>query len=508
MPALSFALDPRSRSQFPIQQQIIETLRGLILNGTLPLGSKLPATRVLSERLGVSRGTIVIAYHRLIAEGYLETQSTASTAVSRTLPNTFIEMGRNNPVKSLFEDEIFGIRDPADAIAFEAQAPRLFDPLQDELLYDFRMGRVEKTFFPVKAWRRLVVECLGGAEYPLSQYGDPAGYWPLRTAICTHLLSARGIRCAPEQVIIVAGCQEGLNVMARLLVAPGTPVAIEDPCYQGAAGVFESHNARLVAIPVDEDGLDIERLVASDAKLVYATPSHQFPLGSTMSLKRRRSLIQWALDSGGYVIEDDYDSDFRYDHSPLPAVKALDTAERVIYLGTFSKSIGAGLRLGYAVVPPQLVRGATAAKALANNGHPWLEQAIMAAFIRSGGFEKHLRLIRKCYLARRDCLIGQLYRQIGQHCVIKGIDAGMHLSLRVPSMGMSAYHLQKCLRPVGVGIYSLRDSPARQFTRFAHDDDIIFFGYACLSESRIEMAVSRIARILGVTPVPIVPDRP
>ena len=479
------------QNQSAIQQQVVQHLRRMIQEGALPPGSKLPSTRSLSQQLRVSRGSVVIAYHHLAAEGYLETQSAIATFVSRQLPENFIASGH------------LGDPDPtsqptpaAEMLISRVQPLQLYDPEQNKLLCDFRLGRAEKSFFPMKAWRRLIPECLGGAEHALSQYGDPAGYLPLRAAIAGHVLRARGVRCTPEQVIIVAGCQEGLNVISRVLLSPGSVMAVEDPCYQGAAGVFEAHQAKLVPIPLDDGGLDLAALAASDAEAAYVTPSHQFPLGSTMPLERRKGLIRWAAEAGAYVIEDDYDSDFRYERSPLTAVKSFDTPERVIYIGTFSKSIGAGLRLGYVVVPPQLVHATVAAKALTNNGHPWLDQAVMAEFIRSGAFEKHLRLIRKHYLGRRDHLIEQLRLRFGSDCIIKGTDSGMHLAIYLPKIQISAHELQTRLKAAGVGVYSLKESPARQFSHFAHDDKVLLLGYAGLTEQKITIAVSRVAKIL------------
>lgn len=489
---MQIPLSVEFQRQSAVQQQVVQYLRRLILDGAFTPGSKVPSTRSLSEQLSVSRGSVVLAYHHLAAEGYLETRSASATFVSRNLPDSFIRTSGPN----------YGVAVPADATEHApgpmsgVQPLQLFDPAQDKLLCDFRMGRAEKAFFPMKAWRRLIPECLGGAEHALSQYGDPAGYRPLREAICEHVRRARGVRCVPDQVIVIAGCQEGLNVISRVLLSPGSVVAVEDPCYQGAAGVFEAHRARLVPIPLDDGGLDIAALAASDAKLVYVTPSHQFPLGSTMKLERRKALIEWARRRDAYVIEDDYDSDFRYERSPLSAVKSFDAAERVIYIGTFSKSIGAGLRLGYAIVPPQLAQAATAAKALLNNGHPWLDQAVMAAFMRSGAFEKHLRIIRKHYLGRRDHLIAQLRLLLGSDCVVTGAGSGMHLAVYVPGMKMSAHELQVKLKAVGVGIYSLKESPARQFSAFAHDSEIILLGYAGLSEQKISLAIGKMAEIL------------
>jgi len=469
----------------------------MIQEGALPPGSKVPSTRSLSAQLSVSRGSVVIAYHHLAAEGYLETQSATATFVSRNLPESFIQADH---VRESIATPACAEPEPESFLA-RVQPLQLFDPEQDRLLCDFRLGRAEKSFFPIKAWRRLIPECLGGAEHALSQYGDPAGYRPLRIAISNHVLRARGVRCGPDQVIIVAGCQEGLNVISRVLLSPGSAVAVEDPCYQGAAGVFEAHHAQLIPIPLDDGGMDMDALAASNAKLAYVTPSHQFPLGSTMNLERRKGLIKWAIEADAYVIEDDYDSDFRYERSPLSAVKSFDTAERVIYIGTFSKSIGAGLRLGYVIVPPQLAQASTAAKALINNGHPWLDQAVMTEFMRSGAFEKHLRLIRKHYLGRRDHLIQQLQMRLGPDCIIKGADSGMHLAVYLPDMRMTAHALQLKLKAMGVGVYSLKESPARQFSRFARDEDILLLGYAGLTEQKISIAIARMAEVLRGAPV-------
>lgn len=488
---MQLPLSMEFQKQAAKQQQMVAHLRQMIQQGALPPGSKLPSTRSLSQQLKVSRGSVVNAYAHLLAEGYVETQTASATFVSRQLPESFIQAKREDARSC-----------PAPSPAAQMVKPRtaalrLYNPEQDKLFCDFRMGRAEKNFFPIKAWRRLIPECLGGAEYPLSQYGDPAGYSRLRSAICEHILRARGVRCTPAQVVIVAGCQEGLNIIARTLLSPGDEVAVEDPCYQGAAGVFEAHHAQLTPIPVDDDGMDVERLEATGAKLVYVTPSHQFPLGCVMKLSRRKRLIEWAAQNNAYVIEDDYDSDFRYEISPLSAVKAFDTAERVIYIGTFSKSIGAGLRLGYVILPPQLQEAAIAAKSLLNNGHPWLDQAVMAAFIRSGAFEKHLRVIRKHYLGRRDHLISELHRQLGSDCIVKGGESGMHLTVQIPRARMSAHEMQLRLMAVGVGVYSLKESPARQIRRFEHDERILLLGYAGLSEAKITTAISHLAEILN-----------
>lgn len=473
-----------------MQRQLVQHIKTLIEEGFLTLGSKVPSTRALSEQLKVSRGTVTAAYQQLIADGFLEARSASSTRVARHLPDRFIHSDayQRRPGRS-------AARVPA-AVLFPIQPFRLFDPASDTLRCDFRLGRADKASFPIKSWSRLTAACLGGAQLPLSQYGDPAGFYPLRTAISEHILRARGVRCGPSQIIIVAGCQEGLNLIARVLAEPGARVAIEDPCYLGAAASFQIAQARLVPVPVDSVGLITTKLAKSRARLVYVTPSHQFPLGSIMSLERRKELVDWAQEHDAYIIEDDYDGDFRYDHSPYSAVKAFDEAERVIYVGTFSKSIGAGLRLGYIIAPPQLVDALSLAKSLLNNGHPWLDQAVTAEFLGSGAFEKHLTTIRRRYLARRNCLIKSLTDSVA--CEVIGADGGMHLAVRFSNMRASILDVQARLRTRGIGIYSLQQAPVCQFKRFYDDDKIILLGYAAISEQQIaETVPSLIDEILS-----------
>jgi GntR family transcriptional regulator/MocR family aminotransferase len=259
---------------------------------------------------------------------------------------------------------------------------------------------------------------------------------------------------------------------------------------------MKSLSARLCSAPVDGEGFVVSALGCKGVKLAYVTPSHQFPLGVTMSVGRRAELLEWAQRSGAYILEDDYDSDFRYRSPPLLALKALDRHDRVIYLGTFSKSIGPGLRLGYVVVPEHLAESACSLKALMNNGHPWLDQAVVAEFIGSGAFQNHLVRIRKQYMLRRDCLMHELDQLLGP-LRFEGVDGGMHLTCYLPDDLPPAYDLQQSLKRVGVGIYSLAEAPVTRQTRFTGDGHVALFGYPCLAESEISAAISRLGRTLA-----------
>jgi GntR family transcriptional regulator/MocR family aminotransferase len=480
----------RKHGGTPLQTQIADQIRQLVAKGILAPTSRVPSTRALSEQLGVSRNTVTLAYDILTAEGLLEVESSAGTMVSRHPPAAFLRITTASQQPHGHEERIV----PRSPVAFRGRGPRVYDAHAGRLVYDFRMGQPDPALFPVAEWHRLIVDRIARAGPALVRYGDPGGLKELRTAIADHLRLARGIRCEAEQVVIVGGCQQGLNLVARLLVSPGAKALVENPCYEGAALVLASHGAELLAGAVDDEGLRVDGLPAL-AALAYVTPSHQFPMGPTLSFPRRLALLDWAAETGAYIVEDDYDSDFRYEQSPLLALFALDRAETTIYLGTFSKSIGAGLRLGYVVFPPALAEAAIGAKALLDNGHPWLEQAAVAEFLASGGFERHLHRIRRRYLARRDCLIHELRSRFGR-CRIDGVEGGMHAVWHLPEGAPAAVSLQRRLADDGVGVYSLAEAPVHMVEPVPSGDSILLLGYPCLSEERIRDAVERIARAL------------
>jgi GntR family transcriptional regulator/MocR family aminotransferase len=320
-----------------------------------------------------------------------------------------------------------------------------------------------------------------------SDYTDPAGHPLLRDAIANHLRTARGILCQPDQIIVTAGAQEGLNLVGRLMEIHGKRVVLEDPCYRGAALAFSSLGARLVPVPVKGDGLDTEMLPQNAGCLAYVTPSHQFPLGATLCGERRLALIAWARRTGTLLVEDDYDSDFRYNSSPLVALQAL-APECVVYLGTFSKSIGPGLRLGYAVFPQDLVEAARCLKSVMNNGHPWLEQSVTADFISSGAFEQHLSRMRICYLERRNTLM-ECIETAFPSTSISGFEGGMHVVWTLDSDFCSASELKSRCRAMGVGIYTLNESPTHQLQSRPESERQVLLGYPSLNPHQIQAAI-------------------
>lgn len=469
-----------------LQGQIFEQLRYLILGGRLKPGTLIPASRVLAEQLGISRNTVLLVYERLIAEGYLQARKAIGTYVNLELPETCLAATRRTATSVPVHGEALKL----PVIPFIGQMP--VKNSAQRLDFDFCPDRIGLDLFPHKIWRRFINRVFTSTSTQFTESCDSGGLPQLREVIAEYLGVARGISVSSDQVIITAGSQEGLNLAARLLVKEGTRVAMENPCYRGAASLFESYYAKLVQVPVDKAGLDVAQLPEDGVALLYVTPSHQFPLGFTLSNDRRLKLLDWARRCGAYIIEDDYDSDFRYRGSPLTALMGLDDHGCVMYLGTFSKSMGAGLRLGYLVVPKTLIPAARAAKALLNNGHAWLDQATMAEFIRSGAYGNHLRRMRSIYSKRHDCLIDALRRHFGA-VQLSGLESGLHLAWHLPGNYPDASELQALALRHGVGIYSIDPSLAHDFGRCSFSKHTLVLGFSCLNEHQIRAGIRRLA---------------
>ena len=476
-------------SDAPIQAQIVAQIRDLIDRGLLSSGTRVPSSRELSKQLGVARRTIMLAYEKLIAEGYLESRQSSATFVSALNPIRAIHVDGGGAPNSHREETC----PPALLPCATRNSPNLYIPAHQRSELDFGIGRPDHRLFPQKAWQRIMFENFAAHARVISDYPDPQGYRNLRLALCEHLRLTRGIDCSDEQIVIVSGTQDGLNLVARLLNQPNGKAIVEDPCYNGAAAAIETFGMELIPAPLDREGISVGDW-PKDAKLVYVTPSHQFPYGATMSLERRKKLLSWIYESDAYVVEDDYDSDFRYNSSPLFALAALDHSRRVIYLGTFSKSIGPGLRVGYAVFPRHLARAARDMKATMSNGLPTLSQAVIAQFMRSGAFERHLVVMRRQYLARRDALISGLLEAFPE-TRISGADGGMHLVWTLARNQPTARDLAVKCQDAGVGIYPILGSPICKSFAPASPRDVML-GYTPLTEGQIHQAVGRIKHLL------------
>lgn len=469
-----------------LQRQVYIQIRDQILAGRIPPGAEVPASRVLAHEYGISRNTVMQAYEWLLSEGYLETHPGARTVVSRNLPEQSLNVGPIGMELSRTAAQLA----PKAPVVFKHRAPNLAERKSRTPDIDFWPGRPNHRHFPLTALKRAIAECLVSPATALSEYGDPAGLASLRQAIAAHLQASRGIHVDADQIIVTSGIQEALNIISRIFIAPGTDVVVENPCYDSAALVFESYGARLVPIGIDENGIDVTALRSTSASLAYVTPSHQFPTGVTLPLERRLKLIEWARTSGAYLIEDDYDSDYRYSGPPLIALAGLDTSGSVFYLGTFSKSIGAGLRTGYMVVPQSLVETARAVKTLSNYGNAWIEQVALADFLR-GGFQRHLRRIRRLYAESRDVLISELQRVFGPQD-IWGAENGMHVMWRLPARFPDAETFVAQVRMHGVELHTLLSGGARDFgSPFVRNG--VLLGYSSLTKQQIIAGVRAIA---------------
>jgi len=471
-------------SAVPLHRQLYEGLRGAIISAQVAPGTRLPSTRALAEALGVSRSTIISSFAQLLSEGYLQATTGSGTFVSDELPEGALPRAHHAA-----ESDQASIRLSTYGASL-ADAGPLESPRRSGLI-DFRDGRPAFDAFPHTEWRRALAAAARDDGSSLDYSPDPAGYLPLREAIAAYLGRARGITCTALDVTIVNGSQQAIDLVARVLIEPGDVVALEEPGYLGAQRTFAAHGADLRAIAVDRDGIRVDWLerYAAGARLVYVTPSHQFPLGVVLGSNRRRSLLAWAERNDAIVVEDDYDSAYRYEGRPIPALFGIDRSGRVVYVGTFSKTMFPALRIGYVVAPPALREVVQNAKAFADRQSPILEQRALAAFITDGSFERHLRRMRVLYRARRAALLAALQRYIGDSVEVSGESAGMHLVVRLPLVDTKGF-IERARR-AGVALMStaphhLREPVPGEF----------IFGFAELDEATMEEAIARLGRIL------------
>ena len=470
----------------PLYRRIYHALKSGIRAGRLGPAARLPSTRALASDLGVSRNTVMLAYEQLVAEGYVVSRDRSTTSVAgalapRALPASSTPRANGQPRISSYARRL--TKNPAMPSGSYASRPGL--------RYDFRYGRPAVDEFPREIWRRLLAARARRTAPDALGYASPAGHGPLREALCEYLTRARGLSCDAEQIVIVNGSQQGIDLTARVLLDPGDGAIVEEPHYPGATLTFEAAGARLIRIPVDAHGLDTRKLpqAGARARLAYVTPCHQFPTGVIMPLERRLALLDWASRAGAWVVEDDYISEFRYEGRPLEALQALDKNGRVIYVGTFSKTLFPALRLAYLVLPRPLVTPFLAAKWVADRFSPMLAQEALADFIISGQFERYLRRAGARNAARRRALIGALQQHFGDRVEIAGENTGVHLLVWLNDVK------RRDLEPLiaraahaGVGLYPISPyyvSPPRRAG--------LLFGYASLTEADIRAGIRRMA---------------
>jgi GntR family transcriptional regulator/MocR family aminotransferase len=466
-------------SETPIHRQIYDAWRRGILTGRFRKGDRVPSSRELAGALRISRSTVTQAYEQLFAEGYLETAHGSGTYVSGELhehallpattksvrPAAVTAVRLSRFASGLAQDFVYPPQ-PTDHICFSRWSPD-----------------VER--FPLALWRKLLSRHMRTADRKMLDYARQAqGYEPLRREIATYVARSRAVVCSPERVLILNGSQQALELCARVLCDPGDVAAFENPGYLGTRRIFDAYGIELAPAAIDSQGIVVGDLVPQ-ARVIYVTPSHQFPTGVSMSLARRLELIAWARKHRAVIIEDDYDSEYRYNGPPLPSLQGLAGDVPIVYCGTFSKVMFPGLRIGYAILPEALVAPFRRAKWLSDRCTPMLEQAALTDFIAEGHLERHIRRMRRMYGERRRVLVDTLAAAFGERCEILGDAAGMHLALRMNDAAFAQRAARRKVQVVSTRDYYLR-KPRR---------DEFVFGFSALSERSIREGIRRLAAL-------------
>jgi GntR family transcriptional regulator/MocR family aminotransferase len=454
----------------PLSAGVYDQLRAAILDGRLRPGDPLPPTRDFARRLEVSRNTVSNAYQRLIAEGFLVGRVGAGTFVSDDVPAL---RPRRAPAQSPLRPRA-GWTDAVDVVATQDSS------------HDFRIGVPDVKLFPWDVWRRLVARQLRSSRSRGGGYESPDGHPRLREAIARHVGLSRGVRAGADDVLVTSGAQQAFDLIARVLVGRGTCVAVENPGYPQARRAFAAAGARIVAVDVDRDGLDVAKLPAS-ARVVYVTPSHQFPLGMPMSLARRLALLAWAERHDAAIVEDDYDSEFRLDGRPLETLQSLDRSGRVLYVGTFSKVMLPALRLGFVIAPPPVHRALRVARSVADSHGPQASQAALAELITDGLLARHVRRMLRTYRDRRDRLVAGLASELGDALVVLPASAGLHLSAWFTDRRLDDRALARAALGAGVAV-----QPLSVFYQRAPRAGLAL-GYGLIQRTKIDEGVRRLA---------------
>ncbi|HEX9067471.1 MAG TPA: PLP-dependent aminotransferase family protein [Ktedonobacterales bacterium] len=489
--ALPMRLDQRLSE--PLYRQLYERLHDDILAGKLEPGARLPSTRTLASELGVSRNTTALAYQLLVLEGYIEGRVGDGTRVAHMRPSRDASTGAETPTEPRAQSPAAPSRRAQTLMMMPHPGARP-ERMPDTLAQTFRLGQPDTTLFPYETWARLAARHARHTlpRVALYQHVEAQGYRPLREAIAARLGITRGVRCTARQIILTSGSQGALDLVGRVLLDPGDAAWVEDPGYLGARGALLASEAHLVPVPVDAEGLNVAagHALSPRARLAVVTPSHQFPTGVTMSLRRRLALLEWARAASAWIAEDDYDSEFRYSGRPLEALQGMDTTGHVVYVGTFSKVLFPSLRLGYLVVPPALVDSFVATRGFIDTHLPLLDQLVLADFIGEGHYVRHVRAMRQVYLERRNTLTDALSTELGDMLTVTAPEAGLHLAAWLPP-GMSATGAARRIAAHGEEVTPIVQRGSGVFKR-----DGLMLGFAAAGPERIRLGVRAIARAL------------
>jgi GntR family transcriptional regulator / MocR family aminotransferase len=468
----------------PLYRWFYEELRTAILAGHLRPGARLPATRDLAAQYGLSRPTLVSAFEQLQSEGYVEGKVGSGTYVSKTLPDEMLQAPHTNSARPTRRRKV-RLSQYAGRLQLQAR-------LERRPARAFRAHQPALDSFPVTLWAQVAARRLRRVSTKLLAGGEPLGYRPLRAAVAEYLNTSRGVKCSADQVLIISGVQQALDRTAHLLTNPGDPVWMEEPGYSGAAAALHAVGAKICGVPVDGEGLNLEvgNQLCPRPRLAYVTPAHQFPMGVTMSLSRRLSLLEWARRSGTVIFEDDYDSEYRYSGRPIPALQGLDRAGVVIFAGSFSDVLFPALRLGYLVVPTDLVDIFAAAEAVSTQHPPLIDQAILCDFISEGHFARHVRRMRELYAERLSVLLESTSKRLGGLLEIPPIEAGLR-TVGWLKGGITAERAARAAAERDVEVIPL----ARYAYGRARKDGLVL-GFAAVDNRELRRGVEQLARAL------------
>jgi GntR family transcriptional regulator/MocR family aminotransferase len=457
-----------SSNDTPLYVQLYQYIRQQIETGAIQTDSSLPSIRQLAQHLEISKNTVETSYQQLLAEGYIQSRERSGYKVQ--------------PLDEWSRSSAAVTARSADKAAARATA----QPSR----YNFQYGNVDLSRFPLEAWRKCMAEALAAPAQELLGYGDRQGHSALKEEIASLVYQARSVACRPDQIIICAGTQHAVSLLCQLLSLAGSDIAIEDPGYDGVKVVFRNFGCRLHPIELEADGLSIEQLKQTDARIVYVTPSHQFPLGMVLPVQKRIQLLQWAAECEGYIIEDDYDSEFRYKSKPIPALKALDKQERVIYLGTLSKSFLPAIRLSYLIMPEQLLgKVETKLEQYSQAVSPFIQQALWL-FMQQGNFARHVRRMKRLYQSKHRVFIHAIELYMGERVSIIGDHSGLHLLLDVNNR--SCDELIALAAQAGCTVYSPRK---HWLDPEQCPDSYIMLGFGGLAEEELVQGIKQLARV-------------
>lgn len=483
---LAGAMKRESGSQ-SLFDQISESLRRAILTGRLGTGTRLPSSRRLAGELRISRNTVLTAYEQLTAEGYLDSRRGSGSFVAAELPDDLLQARGSQKAALSAKPSSRSVAHRAARLDGMALS---FSSVPDKPRA-FQTGFSAIDEFPIESWTRVFARRLRKIPRRSLDYADPRGYGPLRDAIASYLGAARGVTCDASQVFITAGSQQALDAVFRTLLDEGDEALIEDPNYLGARGALMAAGARLVPVPVDQEGMDIRQgsKLSPLAKLAYVTPSHQFPLGVVMSLARRLELLEWANKNAAWIVEDDYDSEFRYSGRPLTALHGLDNSDRVIYVGTFSKVLFPSLRLGYLVVPLDLADIFERTLTFMSYHTSPIEQAVLTDFMNEGHFGRHIRKMRMLYAKRQAALVSAVDKYLGDLATAAAADAGMHIIAWLNG-GLSAEVVANAA--LKAGVYT---PPLSFYCMNAKLPEGLLLGYTGISETEIRRGIRKLVNM-------------